>query len=156
MKFPTTPLVAAIATALLLGPFALAAAAPARTAACPRQAPTAAGVIATENAWVAALEQRNSAALDCILDPAFADTSWRGELVPKAVVLERLPSRPASTLRLSEVRTTMLGDIAMVRGVNTQTSGAKVTGSVRFVDIFGYRSHRWQALSAQESLIQPN
>lgn len=145
----------AVAMLLLLLPFAIAGRASA-AGACPRQARTAAGVLAAESAWIAALEQRDSAALYCILDAAFADTSWRGELIFKSVVLERLPSRPASTLRLSQVRTTLLGNIAIVRGINTQTSGTRVVGSVRFVDVFRYRSHRWQAVSAQETLIQPS
>jgi hypothetical protein len=48
----------------------------------------------------------------------------------------------------------LLGDTAILRGVNTQRSGTTVIGSVRFVDVFAYRSGRWQAVSAQESLIQ--
>jgi len=132
----------------------LFAAGSAATAACPTQPRTAAGVLATERAWVAALESRDARALDCILAPEFADTSWRGELIPKAQVMKALPSRPASTLTLADLHATLIGDVAMMRGVNTQRAGEKVLGSVRFVDLFVYRSGRWQAISAQESLIQ--
>jgi hypothetical protein len=122
--------------------------------ACPTEPRTEAGVLATEKAWVAALESRDARALDCILSPDFADTSWRGELIPKARVMEALPGRPASTLTLTDLHATLIGDVAMMRGVNTQRAGEKVLGSVRFVDLFVYRSGRWQAISAQESLIQ--
>jgi hypothetical protein len=122
---------------------------------CPTEPQTVAGVLATERAWVTALDQRDARALGCILAPEFADTSWRGELLPKADVVAALPSRPASTLKLTELRPALIGNVAIVRGVNTQSSGGKVVGSVRFVDVFVYRSARWQAISAQESLIQP-
>lgn len=112
-------------------------------------------MLATERAWVGALEQRDARSLDCILGPDFADTSWRGELIPKTDIMAALPSRPSSTLNLTELRPKLIGNIAIVRGVNTQSSGGKVVGSVRFVDVFVYRSGRWQAISAQESLVQP-
>jgi hypothetical protein len=134
--------------------FVFAFIATASPAACPTQPRTAAGVLATEKAWVAALEQRDGAALDCILDTGFADTTWRGVLVTKAQIMARLPSRPPSTLDLTDLQPTLLGDTAILRGVNTQRSGTTVIGSVRFVDVFAYRSGRWQAVSAQESLIQ--
>lgn len=111
-------------------------------------------MLATERAWVAALERRDTGSLNCILSPDFTDTSWRGELIPKAQVMKALPDRPASTLTLTELQTKLIGDVAIVRGVNRQTAAGKIVGSVRFVDLFVYRSGRWQALSAQESLIR--
>lgn len=112
-------------------------------------------MLATEKAWVTALEQRDARALGCILAPDFADTSWRGELIPKAQVMKALPSRPASMLALTDLHARLIGDVAIVRGVNTQSAGGNVVGSVRFVDLFVYRSGHWQAVSAQESLIEP-
>jgi hypothetical protein len=49
---------------------------------------------------------------------------------------------------------TLIGNVAIMRGVNTQTHGGEEIASVRFVDVFVYRSHRWRAISSQESLIQ--
>jgi hypothetical protein len=121
---------------------------------CPSEPRTAAGVRLAEDRWVTALEGRNSRALDCILEAGFADTSWRGELVTRSQVLERLPNRPAAALTLSKVEARLIGDVAIVRGVNAQGHGSRPTESVRFVDVFVYRSGRWQAVSAQESLIQ--
>ena len=130
----------------------LANASPAAT--CPSEPRTAGGVLATEHRWVAALESRDSTALDCILDPSFADTSWRGQLIRKSQVMTALPTRPPSTLKLTDLQAQLIGNVAIVRGVNTQTSGAQVIGSVRFVDVFVYRSGGWQAVSAQETAIQ--
>jgi hypothetical protein len=139
---------------LFLCGFVLACIATASAAACPTQPKTPAGIVATEKSWVAALEQRDSGALDCILERDFADTTWRGVLIRKAQIMARLPNRPPSSLELSDLQPTLLGDSAILRGVNTQRSGTNVIGSVRFVDVFVYRSGRWQAVSAQESLIQ--
>jgi hypothetical protein len=125
----------------------------AATATCPSEPRTAAGALATEQRWVTALEQRDQGALECILDPTFADTNWRGELVPKVQVMKALEGRHASNLELSDVKPVLIGNVAIVRGINRQKEGTKVVGSVRFVDVFVYRLRRWQAVSAQESLI---
>ncbi|HET7576725.1 MAG TPA: nuclear transport factor 2 family protein [Sphingomicrobium sp.] len=125
-------------------------------ATCPESPRTAAGALATETAWVAAIESRDVAALTCILDPAFADNNWRGERVARTEVLNKLPHRPSSQLHLSDLQVTVRGDMAMVRGVNTQTTPAgKTVGAVRFTDIFVYRAGSWHAIAAQETLIQP-
>jgi len=137
------------AAALLL---VLPGATPAST--CASEPRTEAGALLAEQRWVEALEKRDSEALDCILDRSFADTSWRGQLVFKAQVLKALAGRPRATLKLSELSAQLIGDVAILRGINTQSEGMKVVGSVRFVDVFVYRSGRWQAVSAQESLIE--
>jgi len=112
-----------------------------------------AGALLAEERWVEAFEELDSKALDCILDPAFMDTSWQGELISREQVMQSLPGRPGATLKLSDLDPRLVGDVAIVRGINTQGQGSRVVGSVRFVDVFLYRSGRWHAVSAQESLI---
>ena len=115
---------------------------------------TSAGVLATEHEWVRALEARNSRALSCILAKDFADTTWRGEVVPRSVVLGRLASRPQSQLTLSDLSVVQHGALAIVRGINTQTSAdGRSSGSVRFTDVLVYRGGTWRAVSAQETVI---
>ena len=121
--------------------------------ACPTEPRTADGVQTAEQRWVTALEQRNTRALDCILDPSFVDTSWRGELLTKAEALSALRKRTSSTLELSALQPKLIGDVAIMRGIDTQKSAGRIIGSVRFVDVFVYRSGRWQAVLAQETLI---
>jgi hypothetical protein len=121
---------------------------------CPPQPMTRAGALATEYEWVRAIEARNAAALSCILAPEFADTNWRGEMVPRSTILARLPSKPRSRLRLSDLSVVRDGPIAIVRGVNTQSgSDGRISGAVRFTDVFVYRGGKWRAISAQETLI---
>ena len=138
----------------LVGAAFVGATAASAAATCPTEARSEAGALDTEHRWLAALERRDAAALDCILDTSFADTSWRGALIPKAEVMKALPTRPPWTLRLTGFHAQLIGDVAIVRGVNTQSAGGKLIGSVRFVDVFVYRSARWQAVSAQETPIQ--
>ncbi len=134
----------------------LGSAGAAAASACPSQPLSAAGVIATETAWVSALQRRDSAALECILDPAFSDNDWRGRALSRATVLANLPHRAASTLHLSELKTTLEGSMAMVRGLNTQTGpDGTIAGAVRFTDVFVCRNHRWRAVAAQETLVRP-
>lgn len=68
-------------------------------------------------------------------------------------VMKALQGRHASNLELSDVKPVLIGNVAIIRGINRQKEGTKVVGSVRFVDVFVYRLRRWQAVSAQESLI---
>ena len=139
---------------LLVGLAVLGAASGSIAATCPTEEQTAAGALHTEQRWVLALEQRDSAALDCILAPGFADTSWRGALIGKTEVMKALQHRPESALELTDLQPVLIGDVAVVRGINTQTAAGKLLGSVRFVDVFVYRSDRWQAVSAQETPIR--
>ena len=123
-------------------------------AACPSQPPSSAGALAAEREWVRALESRDVKLLGCILAPEFIDTNWRGQVVPRSAVLQRLPGRPPSTLKLSDLSVFGNGRFAIVRGTNTQAGGdARSSGSVRFTDVFVYRAGAWRAISAQETVI---
>ena len=90
-----------IAFAFLGSAMTLATSVPQTRLGCPRHPMTSAGVLATEHEWVRAIEARDSRALSCILADDFADTNWRGELVPRSAVLGRLSSRPPSRLKLN-------------------------------------------------------
>jgi hypothetical protein len=139
----------------LLSAAPMAAAAAVTAVACPAQPRTGAGAIAAENAWVKALEDRDSFTLGCILDASFSDNDWRGQRISRADVLAHLPQRQPSTLRLSELEPTVEGSMAVVRGLNTQTAAdGSVIGTVRFTDVFIYRGHRWRAVAAQETLVR--
>ena len=113
------------------------------------------GLILAEQRWVAALEVRDVRALECRLAPGFTDSNWRGDLVRRAAVLAALPNRPSSKLALSELAAEVFGAVGIVHGVNSQISASgRVVGRVRFTDVFVRVGGRWQALSAQETLIE--
>ena len=140
--------------AAVAGAMTLATSVPQTALGCPKHPMTRAGVLATEHEWVRAIEARDTTALSCILALEFADTNWRGQLVARATVLARLPSRPPSRLKLGDLSVVRHGRFAIVRGINTQTAAdGRPSGSVRFTDVFVYRAGSWRAISAQETLI---
>lgn len=115
----------------------------------------AAGLRAVEARWVQLLETRDADGLACLLAPEFVDINWAGQRVPRKRVLAALPHRPDSRLELSEIDITLRGAVGIVRGLNRQTDAAgRAIGAVRFTDIFVYRNRRWQAVSAQETLVR--
>jgi hypothetical protein len=117
-------------------------------ASCPTEPRTPAGLRLAEDRWVAALEARDGDALACRLAPDFADNNWQGVIVTRGDMLVRLPKRPASTLRLTDIT------VRIVRGLNTQIMpDGKVFGRVRFTDVFVWRAGRWQAIAAQETVV---
>jgi len=123
-------------------------------ASCPTEPRTPAGLRQAEARWVAALESRDGAALACRLARDFADTNWRGVIVSRDDMLARLSQRPASDLRLTEITVRIEGATGIVRGLNTQvTPDGKIVGRVRFTDIFVWRTGRWQAIAAQETVM---
>lgn len=114
-----------------------------------------AGVIATEHAWVKALATRNAKALSCILAPGFMDMAWNNQLHSRTEMLAGLAKRPGNGIALSNMKVSLSGDRAIVRGVNTATKpGGSLLGRVRFEDIFQYRDGMWRALTAQEVLMR--
>ena len=117
---------------------------------------TAAGVLAAEHAWVGAIEQRDAAALDCLLGEGFTDINWQGELITRQAMLDGFAAKPKVTLTLDQLTTDVSGDMAVVRGRNRQAGpGGKPAGAVRFTDVFVYRDGAWRALRAQETVIAP-
>lgn len=123
---------------------------------CPTEPRTPAGLRQAEARWVAALEARDATALACRLAPDFADTNWQGRIVSRDAMLARLPHRPASDLRLTEIAVRIEGATGIVRGLNTQVApDGRVVGCVRFTDIFVWRAGRWQAIAAQETVAAP-
>lgn len=113
----------------------------AAAAVCPTEPRTSAGLRQAEARWVAALEARDGAALACRLSPDFADTNWQGRIVSRDDMLARLPQRPPSRLRLTEITVRLEGATGIVRGLNTQVApNGTAVGRVRFTDIFVARA----------------
>jgi len=116
---------------------------------------TPAGVLAAERYWVGAIEHRDAAALDCLLAAGFTDFNWQGRVVTRAEMLDGFAAKPRVTLKLDDLSTDVIGNMAVVRGRNAQTGpDGKPMGAVRFTDVFVYRAGAWRALRAQETVIR--
>jgi hypothetical protein len=121
--------------------------------ACPTYPLSSAGALAAERAWVAAIEDGDRDALSCLLDAAFLDSNWKGQIITRQDMLDRVIEKPRPTLKLSDLTVALHGAAAVVRGINTQ-SAAGQSVPVRFTDVLVYRTGRWRAVAAQETVIR--
>jgi|SRR5579862_7990886 len=123
---------------------------------CPAgQAQNEAALVGLEKSWAQALEERDRAAVECILAENFEDADINGKLHSRSEVLEHVPSRRGGHNQLSELQPHVLGSFGYVRGLNTVTNAqGKIVAKVRFTDIFIYKDSRWQALAGQETLVK--
>lgn len=121
---------------------------------CPKghDAATEKGLLQTETRWISALEARDVAALDCLLDVSFTDNAAQGLVRNKSEVLARLPKRPPGTIEIREVSARVAGPMGFVRGlsVNRDENGSVVAKAL-FTDIFLRRDGRWVVIAAQET-----
>ena len=133
---------------LLLCP--LAAATP-----CPTgQAKDGNALIQIEQTWARALEQRDTAALGCILADEFEDAGPDGKLTDRATTLAKAGEHRVVRHELSELRPHVQGDSGYIRGramaVDPQ---GKIVATVRFTDVYAYRDGRWQCVAGHESML---
>jgi len=122
----------------------------------PAPAPEEKAVRDAEARWVDALDRRDGAALQALLDEDFLDVTWKGEVRDRKAALAALsaPGRPAMTQALEDLRVRFaVPDVAIVTGVNAVSSKSpEFTARIRFTDVFVKRGGAWKALSAQETL----
>lgn len=105
-----------------------------------------------EQIWVKALNANDAATVECILDSAFIDTSWRGVQRPRAQVLAELSARPKFAQAVVIGRVHIAGDTGVVWGTNViRNQNGAVIARIRFTDIFHYDKGRWHAIAAQET-----
>jgi hypothetical protein len=124
---------------------------------CPQslQPKTKQALIDLEHRWARALEQHDSAAVDCLLAPEFVDTGVNGELHDRAQALAAIPNRKPLLNDLRDLQVTIAGEAAIVHGVNRVTDQEKKElARVRFTDVFLYRNGQWKAISGQETLVR--
>lgn len=111
-----------------------------------------------EQSWLEALNQKNIAALDCMLDDSFKDTSMKGALRPKTQVLKELPFRSDQwQQKLTNMEAQLFGNTAVVHGVDqvSDQQGHEVM-RIRFTDVLHYMNKRWVAVAAQETAEAPH
>jgi len=87
--------------------------------------------------------------VDAILAPTFMHTTAEGKLITRARELAETQKLPL-TMKATQQNVDIVGNVAIVRGVNTITEKNAVE-RVRFTDVFINANGAWLALSAQES-----
>jgi ketosteroid isomerase-like protein len=123
---------------------------------CPNgQMKEGSALVQNERAWAKALEQRDSAALSCLLADEFEDAGPDGTLQDRQTTLTKATNHPPLHHELTEMHAHVHGDFGYIRGLATAVDAqGKVVARVRFTDIYVYRDGRWQAVAAHESMMR--
>lgn len=138
-----TRLFAAGLMVLLLSPVAANAA-----------ASTESKLLALEQTWLWAAQDRNIPVLDRILADDYIDINYKGIVRNKADAL-KAPNLKTKryTQRLSDEKVRVYGDTAIVtgRGILTKPGGVQIA-AWRFTDVFIKRGGAWRVVSSQETV----
>ncbi|MGC1647671.1 MAG: nuclear transport factor 2 family protein [Candidatus Sulfotelmatobacter sp.] len=111
-------------------------------------------LIHLEQTWAQALEQRDSATLDCILADEFEDAGPDGMLTNRATTLAKASEHSAMHHDLTDLHAHVQGDFGYIRGLATaKNAEGKVVVRVRFTDVYVYREGRWQCVAGHESML---
>ncbi|MGA2374584.1 MAG: nuclear transport factor 2 family protein [Candidatus Sulfotelmatobacter sp.] len=133
---------------LMLCPMAYAAPCPAG------QTKDESALVRNEQTWAKALEQRDSAALSCLLAAEFEDAGPDGTLQDRDTTLAKAGNHQPVHHELTEMHAQVHGDFGYIRGLATAVDATgKVLARVRFTDIYVYRDGHWQAVAAHESML---
>jgi len=122
---------------------------------CPtNQAKNGDALIQIEQTWARSLEQRDTAALACILADEFEDAGPDGKLTDRATTLAKAAEHRAVHHELSDLRPHVEGDFGYIRGLAAAVDAqGKVVAKVRFTDVYVYRNGRWQCAAGHESMV---
>ena len=124
-------------------------------AGCPTgQAKDEGALFQAEQRWAKALEEKDPAALACILGAEFQDAGPDGQLTDRATTLAKAGDHKAPQHQLTGMQARVYGDFGYIRGLATAVDEqGKVLVQVRFTDIYVYREGRWQAVAGHESIL---
>jgi rhodanese-related sulfurtransferase len=142
-------------TFLVLAIFASAAFAADQPCNTKPQEKTTGTLIMVERRWVIALDNKDTKTLACLLAPEFTDSGVNGDLRDRATVLKDLPQHPKVEQHFRELAAVISGDTGIVRGINHVVLPNGRAADVRFTDTFVHREGIWQAVAAQETVVNP-
>ncbi len=122
-------------------------------AVCPTgQLKDQATLVQIEHVWLRAVEQRDMAALGCILADEFEEADFDGSLIGRPAMLASTANPSTVHFELSDLHAHVYGDFAYVRGLGgIRSDDGKFHTKNRFTDIFVYRDGRWQCVAGHES-----
>ena len=122
---------------------------------CQRSEPrTQEGLKAVEQTWLSILEQKDEAGLRCLLDPAFIDTTWKGETHDLQQAVAAMKARPDFRQTVDVTKTAVYGNTGIAWGITTVSNASRqVLVRIAFTDVFRYDGKKWIAIMAQETPI---
>jgi hypothetical protein len=122
---------------------------------CQRSEPrTAEGLKAVEQTWLSILDHKDQAGLRCLLDPNFADTTWKGETHDLDQAVASMMARPDFMQTVDVRKTALYGNTGVAWGITTVSNASgQVLMRIAFTDVFRYNGKKWMAVMAQETPI---
>jgi ketosteroid isomerase-like protein len=131
----------------------------AQTKGVPQASPTTQTFIDLENKWNDVLVKKDATALGAMLADDYVVTDEFGHVHDKAAQLARLKSgqRNFQTMKLSDLRVHMFGDVVVVTGVNTvtgTTDGKSTPSKLAFTDTFARQNGTWRAIATHVSEVK--
>jgi curli biogenesis system outer membrane secretion channel CsgG len=136
----------AVAT-LLLGVVAACASSATQDVATERDA-----VLRQEARWLTAITAGDRPTIEAILSPDFKHITSEGKLLDRAQEIGSIV-KVSFTMNPTEQFVDVVGDTAVIHGVNTITETGNVLARERFTDVFVKQNGNWLALSAQETTM---
>ncbi|TQC43495.1 nuclear transport factor 2 family protein [Rhodococcus sp. WS4] len=109
-------------------------------------------VLAQEARWLTAITAGDRETIEAILSPDFKHVTSEGKLLGREEEIASIVP-VAFTMNPAEQTVDIVGDTAVIHGVNTLTESGNVLARERFTDVFVKQDGEWLALSAQETAI---
>ncbi|WP_256973364.1 nuclear transport factor 2 family protein [Rhodococcus sp. NCIMB 12038] len=109
-------------------------------------------VLAQEARWLTAITAGDRDTIESILGPDFKHITSEGRLLGRDEEIASIVP-VAFTMNATGQVVDIVGDTAVIHGVNTVTESGNVLARERFTDVFVKQDGTWMALSAQETSI---
>jgi ketosteroid isomerase-like protein len=115
-------------------------------------------IVALENAWNQAEQQKDAAALNILLAPELIYVEYDGSLMDKAQYLATIKSPSLHPAHIVDESMTVhfYGDIAVVNGIYRESgikAGKPYSLRERFTDTWIHRDGGWMCVASQSTLI---
>lgn len=112
-----------------------------------------------EQEWVAAIVEKDTAALDRLLAEDFAGTSPNAHLYTKKMAIEDLTrgTYTVESMELDEIAVNPYGDTAVAftsQDEKSRYGGSEVSGHYHYTNVWVTRDGRWQAVASHGSRYQ--
>jgi len=122
-------------------------------AACASASPAAQAVLAQEQRWVNAAARHDPKALARILVDNFIHITYQGTVRYRKDELAAIMAPRSYAQHTSAQTVDIVGDVAIVHGLNTITQKGHVVLRLRYTDVYTKEHGIWRALCAQETAI---
>jgi len=113
-------------------------------------------LVAREASWSKAMVAKDMDALKDIIAPDWIGQNQSGKQTTRAQLLESIASGEdkATSMTNHDVHVRIVGDLAIVQGMDTEVSthkGASSSGTYSWMDVFQKRGGKWVAIASQNT-----